>query len=146
MMMSFNTLTVIIFFAIFCFSNCLKIATPLSRTTKTINPRYKLLPLKVGDYASEITNAVGSEIYGPIFKAGLFLIVSGIFSAGIVSTIISKSDTWNDLGDEFERGKQSQLTSMSSNSAVNNKDSERSDYNKVLSSDNEDKDVNLLDI
>lgn len=42
--------------------------------------------------------------------------MSGVVSAGIVSTIISKSNTWNDLGDEFERGKQSQLTSMSSSS------------------------------
>jgi hypothetical protein len=32
----------------------------------------------VGDYASEIEKGVGSEIYGPIFKAGLFIFASGL--------------------------------------------------------------------
>ncbi len=34
--------------------------------------------LFVGDFATEIENAVGSEIYGPIFRAGLFLFVRSV--------------------------------------------------------------------
>lgn len=65
--------------------------------------------IAVGDYASEIESAVGTEVYSPIFKAGLFLFVSGIVSAFIAAFIISKSDTWDGLNDEFERGKMSKL-------------------------------------
>jgi hypothetical protein len=65
--------------------------------------------IAVGDYATEIENAVGTEIYTPIFKAGLFLFLSGLISAFIAAFIISKSNSWDDLNDEFERGKESQL-------------------------------------
>ena len=61
------------------------------------------------DYASEIENAVGEEIYGPIFKAGLFLFGSGIVAAFGVAFIVSKSDTWNELESEFDDGKKKQL-------------------------------------
>ena len=61
------------------------------------------------DYASEIENAVGEEIYGPIFKAGVFLFVSGVVAAFGVAFIVSKSDSWNELQDEFDMGKQKQL-------------------------------------
>ena len=43
------------------------------------------------DYASEIENAVGEEIYGPIFQAGIFLFVSGIVAAFGVAFLVSKS-------------------------------------------------------
>eukprot|EP01038_Epipyxis_sp_PR26KG_P011548 gene11548-15467_t len=61
------------------------------------------------DYAAEIEMAVGEEVYSPIFKAGLFLFVSGIISTVIAGFIISKADSWEDLDDEFQRGKESQL-------------------------------------
>ena len=61
------------------------------------------------DYASEIENAVGEEIYGPIFKAGIFLFASGIVAAFGVAFIVSKSDSWNDLEVEFDEGKKKQL-------------------------------------
>lgn len=65
--------------------------------------------LSVGDYAAEIEGAVGSEIYGPIFKAGLFIFVSGLVSAVIAAFLISKGGSWDDLEAEFDRGKQAQL-------------------------------------
>lgn len=68
--------------------------------------------LYVGDYAAEIENAVGVEIYGPIFKAGLFLFVSGVFSSAIVAFIISRSNSWSQLSEEFDTGKQSQLINV----------------------------------
>ena len=71
----------------------------------------------MADYASEIENAVGIEIYGPIFKAGLFLFVSGVFSAAVVSAIVSKADTWEALDEEFDVGKNSQLVKMATTSS-----------------------------
>lgn len=66
------------------------------------------------DYAAEIENAVGEEIYGPIFKAGLFIFVSGLVSAGVVAFIVSNRDSWIDLDDELERGKEAQLIQKTS--------------------------------
>ena len=70
------------------------------------------------DYASEIENAVGEEIYGPIFKAGIFLFVSGIVAAFGVAFIVSNSDTWNELEDEFDAGKQKQLIPSDADSSM----------------------------
>lgn len=61
------------------------------------------------DYATEIENAVGEEVYGPIFKAGIFIFASGLFSAGVTAFIVSNRDSWNDLDEELERGKEAQL-------------------------------------
>jgi hypothetical protein len=61
------------------------------------------------DYASEIENAVGEEVYGPIFKAGIFIFASGLVSAAIVAFIVSYRDSWDDLGDEIVAGKEAQL-------------------------------------
>jgi hypothetical protein len=61
------------------------------------------------DYAAEIENAVGEEIYGPIFKAGLFIFVSGLVSAGVVAFIVSNRDSWSELDQEIGRGKEAQL-------------------------------------
>lgn len=63
----------------------------------------------VADYAAEIEGSVGTEIYGPIFRAGLFLFFSGIVSAFIAAAIITKSNSFAALGEEFDLGKQSQL-------------------------------------
>lgn len=70
------------------------------------------------DYASEIENAVGEEIYGPIFQAGIFLFVSGIVAAFGVAFIVSKSDAWDDLEEEFDAGKQKQLIVSDAEEAV----------------------------
>eukprot|EP00597_Dinobryon_sp_UTEXLB2267_P005163 CAMPEP_0170077916 /NCGR_PEP_ID=MMETSP0019_2-20121128/14614_1 /TAXON_ID=98059 /ORGANISM="Dinobryon sp., Strain UTEXLB2267" /LENGTH=169 /DNA_ID=CAMNT_0010290485 /DNA_START=10 /DNA_END=519 /DNA_ORIENTATION=- len=64
------------------------------------------------DYATEIENSVGSEIYGPIFKAGLFIFVSGIVSSLVVAFIVSNSNSWEALEDEFQRGKEAQFIEM----------------------------------
>ena len=63
----------------------------------------------MGDYAGEIENAVGEEIYSPIFKAGIFLFASGIVSAIATAFIVSKSNSWESLEEEFEKGKVAQL-------------------------------------
>jgi len=65
------------------------------------------------DYSAEIENAVGTEVYTPIFKAGLTLFASGILTAFAAAFIISKADTFGDLADEFEQGKKTQLIASS---------------------------------
>jgi len=64
------------------------------------------------DYATEIENSVGSEIYGPIFKAGLFIFISGIVSSLVVAFIVSNSNSWEALEDEFQKGKEAQFIEM----------------------------------
>ena len=62
------------------------------------------------DYAAEIENAVvGEEIYGPIFRAGLFLFASGLVSVAIAAFIINNSESWEGLEDEFQQGKEAQF-------------------------------------
>lgn len=63
------------------------------------------LLLAVGDYATEIENSVGSEIYAPIFKAGLFIFISGLVSAFLAAFIVSKADSWDGLEEEFQLGR-----------------------------------------
>lgn len=66
--------------------------------------------IAVGDYAAEIEKAtVGEEVYAPIFRAGIFLFTSGLVSAAVAAFIISKADSWEDLGQEFEEGKKDKL-------------------------------------
>ena len=65
--------------------------------------------IAVGDYAAEIEKTVGTEVYTPIFRAGLFLFISGLISAFIAAFIISKANSWDDIYAEFERGKESKL-------------------------------------
>ena len=68
--------------------------------------------IAVGDYAAEIERGVGEEIYAPIFKSGLVLFGSGLISAFMAAIIIAKSDSWEELGLEFERGKVAQLIEL----------------------------------
>ena len=68
--------------------------------------------IAVGDYAAEIEKAVGEEIYSPIFKSGLVLFGSGLISAFIAAFIVSKSNSWEELENEFERGKIKQLIEL----------------------------------
>lgn len=66
--------------------------------------------LSTADFAAEIVEkSVGTEVYTPIFQAGIFLIGSGVVSCIIAVLIISKSDSWNDLELEFQKGKEKQL-------------------------------------
>lgn len=71
--------------------------------------------IAVGDYAAEIEKGVGEEIYAPIFKSGLVLFGSGLISAFMAAAIIAKSDSWEELGLEFERGKVAQLIELDVN-------------------------------
>ena len=64
------------------------------------------------DYAAEIENAVGVEIYEPIFKAGIFIFFSGVVSSLIVAFIVSKSNAWEGLEDEFQKGKEAQFITL----------------------------------
>ena len=85
-----------------------------STTTSTALPAFDatLLVSAALDYSAEIENAVGTEIYTPIIKAGLGLFASGILAAVAAAFIISKADTYDGLAEEFERGKVKQLISM----------------------------------
>jgi hypothetical protein len=67
--------------------------------------------IAMGDYASEIEKAVGTEVYGPIFQAGLFLFLSGVISATIAGFIINAADSWDDLDKEFQEGKDADVAS-----------------------------------
>ena len=80
-----------------------------------IGNRNDITRLKVSaDFATEIVEStVTDDIYGPIFKAGLFLFLSGIVSTIIAASIVSKSNTWESLNEEFEKGKENQLMQMS---------------------------------
>ena len=71
--------------------------------------------IAVGDYAAEIEKGVGEEIYAPIFKSGLVLFGSGLISAFMAAAIIAKSNSWEELGLEFERGKVAQLIELEVN-------------------------------
>jgi hypothetical protein len=71
--------------------------------------------IAIGDYAAEIEKGVGEEIYAPIFKSGLVLFGSGLISAFMAAAIIAKSDSWEELGLEFERGKIAQLIELDVN-------------------------------
>jgi hypothetical protein len=62
----------------------------------------------IPDFAAEIQNSVGEEIYGPIFKAGLFLILSGFVSSLITAYLIVNHSNWNDLVNEFEDAEKTQ--------------------------------------
>lgn len=64
------------------------------------------------DYAAEIENAVGVEVYGPIFKAGIFIFISGIISSVVVAFIVTKSNSWEALEEEFTKGKEAQFIEM----------------------------------
>lgn len=64
------------------------------------------------DYASEIEQATGTEIYGPIFKAGLFIFGSGFISAFIAGFIVNQSGSWEALESEFTQGKEAELSRM----------------------------------
>ena len=66
--------------------------------------------VSVGDFAAEIVQkTVGTEVYTPIFQAGIFLFASGLLSALVAAFIVAKSNTWEELSQELEEGKLSQL-------------------------------------
>lgn len=79
---------------------------------KSHSPILNTITIAVGDYAVEIEKATGTEIYGPIMKAGVFLFISGFISAFIAAFIISKSNSWEGLAEEFDSGKEAQLTKI----------------------------------
>jgi len=97
----------------------LRRVTSLSLTpvTSMIDVPYNLLKSSqliavAADYATEIENAVGVEIYEPIFKAGIFIFFSGVVSSLIVAFIVSKSNAWEGLEDEFQKGKEAQFITL----------------------------------
>lgn len=87
----------------------------------------------MADYAAEVQNAVGPEIYGPIFKAGLFLVVSGFASAAITTFLISRNDSWEVLEEEFQTGKEAQLLKMEQRQ-LDNENKNNSDESDLINS------------
>ena len=45
-------------------------------------------------------------------KAGVFIFISGFISAFLAAFIVSRSDAWDRLAQEFEDGKNAQLVEM----------------------------------
>lgn len=124
----FGPLIAIISVSLLCLSHSFRLPPPasarLQRPKMTWVDTSSVL-LNVGDYAAEIEKAVGEEIYGPIFKAGIFLFFSGIVSAFVAAAIISKSNSWEELGNEFERGKEAQLIALEELSDTKQEKNER---------------------
>eukprot|EP00607_Mallomonas_marina_P007476 CAMPEP_0182416798 /NCGR_PEP_ID=MMETSP1167-20130531/1157_1 /TAXON_ID=2988 /ORGANISM="Mallomonas Sp, Strain CCMP3275" /LENGTH=153 /DNA_ID=CAMNT_0024589875 /DNA_START=64 /DNA_END=525 /DNA_ORIENTATION=+ len=100
--------------------------------------------LAVGDFAAEIEGAVGSEIYAPIFRAGLFIVLSGFISAAIAGIIVNSADSWEELSMEFERGKEAQLTPV--DTAEDIAKEAKIQENKDLTTDSTSDDVKYLDL
>ena len=107
--------------------------------------RNDITKLKVSaDFAAEIVEStVTDDIYGPIFKAGLFLFLSGIVSTTVAAFIVSKSNTWESLNEEFEAGKETQLIKMSESSI---KEDIKIETSINQSNEQEKKDVKDLDL
>ena len=110
-----------------------------------ISNRNDITRLKVSaDFATEIVEStVTDDIYGPIFKAGLFLFLSGIVSTIIAASIVSKSNTWESLNEEFEKGKENQLMQMSEASI---KEQGKIENSVNQSNEQEKKDIKDLDL
>jgi hypothetical protein len=103
------------------FAPRIKVSHPSSSSKSAISVRHKTslnsieafsALVAMGDYAAEIEKGVGEEIYAPIFKSGLVLFGSGLISAFMAVIIIVKSNSWEELGLEFERGKEGQLIKL----------------------------------
>eukprot|EP01041_Mallomonas_annulata_P000895 gene895-1732_t len=96
--------------------------------------------IAVGDFAAEIEGSVGTEIYAPIFRAGLFIVFSGFISAIIAGVLVNAGDSWDELGMEFERGKEAQLIPEVKQEITTASISENSE------SKNESEDIKFLDL
>lgn len=94
-----------------------------------------LLVSAVLDYSAEIESSVGTEVYTPIFQAGLSLFASGILAAFMAAFIISKSDSWEELGNEFERGKETQLIFSEMPDTVNKNKADEPKPTEVVSAE-----------
>lgn len=90
----------------------------------------------MADPAAEIEAAVGEEIYGPIFKAGIFIFASGLVSAFIAAAIVSSRDSWDDLDSEFEQGKMKQLIDNSAAEALLSGNVNNDNVNNSIVSEN----------
>lgn len=111
--------------------------------------------LSAMDYAAEVIQNTGSkEDYGPVFRAGLFLFASGIISTFIAAFIITKSNSWDGLVDELERGKEAKLDNYDDFSAKENVGTDKSKelyvdemFKKIEGRSNESKpkDLDILD-
>lgn len=87
----------------------------LLQRTNARSERYRASPLNVAaDYAAEIESvAVGPEIYGPIFRAGLWIFLSGIVSTFVVAVLITKDNLWGSLLENIQEGEELQAKEYS---------------------------------
>lgn len=72
-----------------------------------------LLTAVTADFAAEIEEKVGPEIYRPIFMYGLLLGFSGILSCALAVFLVTKFNLQEALNREFDEGKQAQLVPLS---------------------------------
>lgn len=59
------------------------------------------------DYAAEVQETVGEEVYVPIFRAGLLLTLSGFAASFVAAFLITRTNSWDLLEDEFNEGRES---------------------------------------
>jgi hypothetical protein len=50
--------------------------------------------ISVGEYAAAIEQTTGTEIYGPIMRAGIFIFISSFVLAFLAAFIVLKSNSW----------------------------------------------------
>ncbi len=68
-----------------------------------------LLTAVTADFAAQIEEAVGPEVYRPIFLYGIFLGFSGLFVCALAALVIVKFNLQDELNRQFDEGKQAQL-------------------------------------
>lgn len=60
-----------------------------------------LLAEATADTKATVTEAVGAEVYGPIFFGGIGLFLVGVGGAAVTALLIDKSDAYERLADDF---------------------------------------------
>lgn len=85
------------------FQNNLEVSTSSLIQTST------LLTAVTADFAAQIEEAVGPEVYRPIFLYGIFLGFSGLFVCALAALVIVKFNLQDELNRQFDEGKQAQL-------------------------------------
>ena len=77
--------------------------------TSSLIQASSLLTAVTADFAAQIEEAVGPEVYRPIFLYGIFLGFSGLIVCGIAALLITKFNLQEELNRQFDEGKQAQL-------------------------------------
>lgn len=77
-------------------------------------PHTTFLTAASADFAEQIIEKVGPEVYRPIFMSGILLGFIGIGACALLAFVIAKFDLSEQLNRQFEEGKEAQLIPLSS--------------------------------